>query len=124
LTGEVIGIVFGDVGNKTLTGGSGADAFVFASSVGAGNADRIMDFKSGVDQISLENGIFTGMGVSVTTSELRFGSNAQDTDDRLIYNATTGRLFFDADANGAGVKRLIATLDVGDVLVVGDFVLF
>ncbi len=111
----------GGAGLDTLTGGAGADSFIFALAAGAANVDRIVDFTSTRDKIVLENAIFTGLGTSLTASELRFGTAAQDGNDRLIYNAATGRLFFDADANGNGSQRLLAVLDIGTVLAATDF---
>ena len=43
-------------------------------------------------------------------------------DDRLIYDAATGKLFFDADGTGAEAQVLIATLSDAPVIGAGDFV--
>ncbi len=37
-------------------------------------------------------------------------SGGHDADDRLIYNTTTGQLYYDADGSGAGAPELVATL--------------
>ena len=50
--------ISGDLGNDTLTGGAGSDAFVFATTLNAStNVDRITDFGSG-DQIWLDDSFF------------------------------------------------------------------
>ena len=46
---------------------------------------------------------------------------AQDADDRILYDAATGNLYFDADGNGAGAAVLFATLNSHPVINAGDF---
>ena len=46
-------------------------------------------------------------------------ANGGDADTRFIYNATDGRLYFDADGTGAAAARLIATLSGNPVLISG-----
>ena len=57
--------ISGDLGNDTLTGGSGDDAFVFATTLnGTSNVDNITDFKAsgaGTDKIWLANSVFSGL---------------------------------------------------------------
>ncbi len=87
--------LLGGLGGDTLTGGTGADTFVFTTvlDVGGINVDTITDFVSGVDVIHLSNAIFGGLG-SIGAS---VGLSAN-----LLYNATTGRLSYDADGAGGG----------------------
>ena len=44
------------------------------------------------------------------------GSLAQDGDDYLIYNQTSGALFFDADGNGTTQQVQLAKLTAGSML--------
>lgn len=54
--------ISGDAGNDTLTGGEGADAFVFATAPDTvTNSDRITDFTPGTDRIWLDDAIYTGL---------------------------------------------------------------
>jgi ELWxxDGT repeat protein len=94
--------LIGGHGSDTLTGGSGRDRFVFDSDSGATEGpDVITDFASGVDRIQLDHGIFRGVQPGMlTTTALAFGTAAQDSDDRVIYDALSGTLYYDADGTG------------------------
>jgi len=61
-------------------------------------------------------------GGGIQAGEFVIGTAAADADDRLVYDQSTGRLFYDADGNGAGAAVLFAQLGAGTVLAAGDFV--
>ena len=107
----------GGLGNDILTGGSGADSFVFDTVANASkNKDTITDFVSGIDHIKFSKVIFTGLGTSVgnlTSDQFWSGAGvtkAHDLDDRIIYNSTTGALYYDADGNGKGASVQVALI--------------
>jgi Ca2+-binding RTX toxin-like protein len=101
----------GGLGADTLVGNGGADSFLFDSTLGGGNVDTIMGFASGSDRIFLDHGIFAGIANgSLAPSAFVIGTAAQDADDRIIYDAATGNLYYDSDGNGAGAAMLFATL--------------
>jgi serralysin len=102
--------LIGAAGNDTLVGGTGADSFVFRE-WGAANADQVTDFVSGTDKIGLDHTAF-GLSGNFVAGDARFyaGAAAHDADDRVIYDTSTGQLYYDADGNGAGAAQLIATL--------------
>ena len=109
--------VEGGAGNDTLTGGSGTDSFVFRE-MGAANADVVTDFASNWDDIRLDAAAFTNIGATgrFAAGDARFFAGAgatggHDADDRIIYNSTTGQLFYDSDGNGGAPAQLIATLN-------------
>lgn len=104
----------------TLTGGRGADIFVYRFVI-LDSRDVITDFAIGTDKIGLDFQAFFAVGSVVQESHLRQGTAAQDADDFLIYSAATGRLLFDADANGAGDAVLLAILIPGTALAFTDF---
>lgn len=112
----------GGSGADTLVGGAGADSFAFTTALGGGNVDQIADFQAGLDKILLENAIFTALGVgALPAGAFRTGAAALDADDRIVYEAATGILRYDADGNGAGAAVHFATLQAGLTLGAGDF---
>lgn len=105
----------GGTGNDTLTGGTGNDFFVFDTAP-TSNVERITDFSSAPDQLQFENAIFTAIGASGTfaAGDGRFWAAAgattgHDANDRVVYNTSTGSLYYDADGSGAGAAQLVAT---------------
>jgi len=112
----------GLAGNDTLQGGGGADGFLFTTALGAGNVDAIMDFAVVDDTIFLDNAVFAGLAAgALAAGAFRTGAAAADADDRIIYNAATGALYFDADGDGAGAQVQFATLATGLAMTAGDF---
>jgi trimeric autotransporter adhesin len=94
---------------SNMTGGAGADSFVFTS---AGSISFISDFASGTDKLRFDGTTFTEIGASgnFTANDPRFhaGVTAHDADDRIIFDATNGRVIYDADGNGSGFGLIIA----------------
>jgi Ca2+-binding RTX toxin-like protein len=108
-------IINGGAGNDTLTGSGGADIFKFATTLNAAtNVDTITDF-GGSDQLQLHHLVFSQAGAVGTLNASFFKAGArltsgQDADDHIIYNTTTGNLYYDADGSGAGASILFAHL--------------
>jgi Ca2+-binding RTX toxin-like protein len=105
-------VLLGGPGNDTLSGGAGADSFVFDSPLDrSANSDVITDFTpSEGDRIVLHGAIFKALGTTVTAGNLRLGTAAADGDDYLVYNTTSGALYYDADGNGSGTAVQFAVL--------------
>ena len=114
----------GGNGADWLTGGAGGDSFVFNTSPSAANIDTITDFNVAADRIRLENSVFAALGAAgtLTADKFHIGAAARDASDRIIYNAATGRLYFDADGAGGAAQIQIATLGSGLLLSNADFV--
>ncbi|MEP0920452.1 hypothetical protein NDA02_01515 [Leptolyngbya sp. ST-U4] len=99
----------GGAGRDRLTGGKGKDRFILTSSQKS-NRDVITDFNSKDDTILISRRSF-GRQVRrgrVRISQFVLGSQAQDGNDRFIYNK--GSLFFDVDGSGEANQVLIAKL--------------
>jgi serralysin len=111
----------GGGGNDVLVGLGGADSFAFTTGLGAGNVDRIADYQSGLDRILLDDAVFTGLGLGALSAGAFANGAAADADDRIVYDQSTGGLYYDADGNGAGAAVLFATLDGAPILSASDF---
>ncbi len=111
-------------GADTLVGDGGADVFAFTTALGGGNVDTILDFGNGADRIGLATDVFaTLVDGGVTAGELVIGTVPVDSDDRLIYDQASGRLFYDADGSGAGGAVQFAQLAAGTTLTAASFVI-
>lgn len=121
----------GGAGNDTLSGGAGADRFLFDTAFGGSpGKDTISDFsRSQGDRIALDDDVFTRFtaGVAVQDAQIVQGAGrttAQDAGDRLIFNTTTGALFYDADGTGSAASPLqFAVLSGVSQVAAGDFLI-
>ena len=111
----------GGLGHDTLTGGTGNDFFVFNTKPSASNVDVITDFVSGKDHLQLSKAIFAGLttaagagnGAVLKASEFVSSPTAThgiSTSSHLIYNSTSGALYYDADGSGKGAAVEVAIL--------------
>ncbi len=117
--------IFGGAGNDLLSGGAGPDSFFFNGAVGSDNIETVQDFVAADDQLGLEDAIFVGLATgTLTANAFALGTAAQQTDDRIIYNAANGQILFDADGTGAGAAVHFATLAAGTTLTAADFFVF
>ena len=108
-------ILNGGAGNDTLSSGSGLDRFVFNTALNAlTNKDVISDFSVLDDTLVLDNAIFTKFtatgAIAPGTLVVRAEAVADDSNDFLLYDTSTGILSYDADGNGAGAAVAFVTL--------------
>jgi len=119
-------ILAGRGGSDTLVGGAGDDRFDFDSALLSAGIDRIADFNPADDTIRLENAVFTSLSSLGRLTATQFRSNttglAQDSNDFLIYETDTGKLFYDSNGNAGGGASQIAVLEKGLMLTNADFV--
>jgi Ca2+-binding RTX toxin-like protein len=94
----------GGLGSDTFFGGNGADQFVFNTALSAANVDTMVVFQVGVDEIALENAVFTALGTvtgALQDAQFTLGTVATTAAHRIIYDQATGNLFYDRDGSGA-----------------------
>ena len=119
--------LIGGADSDVLTGGTGNDRFVF-DTLQPGSPDTITDFVTGADKFEFDPLAFTAIGPVGTFSASGFVSGdgttaALDADDRLIFNHTTGDLYYDQDGTGAAGTVLVATLNGGANLHATDIII-
>ena len=111
-------------GSDVLLGNGGADRFVFSTAPAAG-IDTILDFEGGTDTIVLAGAAgqpFSDLASgSLAAGAFVIGSSAVAPEDMIVYDASTGALYFDADGNGASAAIQFATLQAGLSLTAADF---
>lgn len=126
--------LIGGPGLDYLLGGTGADRFEFYDPETDG-ADLLPEFDPTEDVIGLYVGnasfplsAYKTAGLpssgAIAPEQFHVGTSAQDASDRLIYDDTTGDLWFDADGSGIGEAVLIATLLDAPALTANQIVTF
>lgn len=139
LSGNVLNnVMYGNGNNNLLAGRGGIDVMVglggndifrFDTAPNdATNYDILYDFNVVDDTIQLENAIFASLTAPGTLSAANFCSGAgvataQDGNDFVIYNSSSGALYYDADGSGGGATAtLFAFVPAATALTASDFV--
>lgn len=110
-------IIDGLGGNDAYLGGAGNDIFRLSTAPNAkSNVKTIVDFVQGEDAVEINAGAFKWKDVPLgALLAENFGSNADGVAEtetqRLVYNNTTGQLFYDADGSGRGKAVLVAVFE-------------
>lgn len=117
----------GGRGRDTLIGSVGMDRFFFGETPGTVNADVVCGFVPSEDQLLFDNEMFTALGSagSWSVGDGRFyaaanATSGHDSNDRLIYNTASGKLYYDADGSGGGAALIAATLEAAPTLSAAD----
>ena len=122
-------LLYGKGGSDQLIGGTGNDKFVFDTAIG-GSIVQVQDFNPAEDVFYLDNAIFTKLGSGSLSSPRKIwgtnledgaGAKANDKNDFLAYDSTTGQLSYDADGNGNGPAVVFAQLPAGLDLSAANF---
>jgi Ca2+-binding RTX toxin-like protein len=99
-------------GCDVLNGGAGADVFRFSTALGAGNVDTVQDFSVAEgDRIVLSWDMFAAAGYQyLSGAAFTLGPAATTTAQRIVYNQSTGELFYDVDGSGAAAQVTFAVI--------------
>jgi serralysin len=119
-------VIDGKGGNDVLTGGAGRDTFLFDTRPNTlKNADQILDFSAPEDTVRLDHTVFshlhTGRLRASAFHAAAEGHAAHDRSDRIIYDTSTGDLYFDPDGTGRKHAVKFAMVDAGLDLTARDF---
>ena len=120
-------VLNGGLGNDTLNGGLGNDTFVFNTALNASTNRDTIDFRNSSgnnDSFQLDNAIFTKLGANgaLNAAFFKVGAAAVDANDYIVYNQSTGALYYDSNGNAVGGMIQFATLINKPVLTAVDFV--
>ena len=106
-------LLSGDLGNNVLTGGSGADSFIFDTN---GGDNRVTDFEDGIDTVHL----YGGLQIVGWESRDTNGDAAADSQAALLSNGTT--ILFDGYAapppsllNGTNLTMVAAAFAIPEL---------
>jgi Ca2+-binding RTX toxin-like protein len=107
----------------TLVGGAGSDTFRFDNALGNSNIDRINDFSHADDTIELALSVFDGLAGTgaLDAGAFALSTDAPGADDRIIYDNSTGALYYDPDGSGAAVAMQFAGIGGGAGIDATDF---
>lgn len=117
-------LLLGGGGDDTLSGGAGRDRFVLSGAVGG--ADSLLDFNPSDDTIVITDlGLPGDMPCGYVANTFLLSSptspTAPDGSPHLLYNTTTGDLYFDADGNGGGASIRMANVANKEAIAHSDF---
>jgi Ca2+-binding RTX toxin-like protein len=116
--------VNGGAGNDVMSGGLDLDTFVFDTALDAAtNVDGINDYTVADDSFELDSAIFTALtaGGPITAAQFETGASATTADARIIYDNTTGDVFYDADGAGGTGQVQFARVSAGLAMTNADF---
>jgi len=116
--------IYGGSGADNLYGDAGKDAFVFNTTAkGTTDVDSIRDFSAVSDTIWLDNSVFKALGGNgaLRSSAFWSGSEAHDATDRVIYDRSSGTVYYDPDGTGAADQVAVAKLTTTPRVTFADF---
>lgn len=119
--------LIGGVGADELTGGAGADIFLFDYLGTSAERDKVKDFVAGEDLFQLSRAVFTAFANlpagAIPASGFFNGAQAVSSDQHVIYQQSTGNLYYDPDGVGGIAQIQIGLLSTKPVLAASSFIL-
>ena len=111
-------VLAGGEGADTLNGGIGNDTFLFDTAPNA--VDTIQDFSANsADMIELSSSMFSGIGTSGTLNAADFSAGDASTvvgaGVNVIYDGSTGNLYYDSNGGDSVNRTLLATVTINDL---------
>lgn len=105
-------LIDGGKGRDLLIGGDAADTFRFNVPAGSANADTIRGFTAALDKIQLDDAVYPGIGAQGVLSAAAFtiGDRATAPAHRIVFEQSSGALYYDPDGSGEALPLLIATI--------------
>jgi serralysin len=114
--------LYGELGNDVLTGGTGNDRFVFDDAVSSSNVDTITDFSVADDTIVFDGAIFAALSAgALSDDDFAFSTDLDVASAHIVYNSSTGALFYDKDGTGSAADMKFVQLTTGLLLTAADF---
>ncbi|MGH1396920.1 MAG: calcium-binding protein, partial [Trichormus sp.] len=116
-------ILIGGSGNDVIYGYGGDDIFVFNSFTEG--VDSLNDFDATNELIQVSADGFGGglLAGSLLASQFTLGASATTSDQRFIYDLSTGALYFDQDGSAGGFSQVkFAQINSGSSLSENNFV--
>jgi Ca2+-binding RTX toxin-like protein len=105
-------VLDGGLGADVLAGGGGGDTFRFSTALGPHNVDRIVAFDHAGDTIQLGPDVFEALGPGRLAAEaFSLGAVATQADDRILFDAVSKSLYYDADGTGGVDAVKFVTID-------------
>jgi Ca2+-binding RTX toxin-like protein len=105
--------VFIPGGNDVLTAGPGHDRFIFQFALPVIPVEKITNFSVSRDKIVMSQADFAGIGPvghALAAADFHIGPHAKTASQHIIYNASTGFLFYDPDGRGPEPQVHFATV--------------
>lgn len=120
--------LYGGSGADTLSGGDGSDSFVFDTLETSRERDVIKDFSTGVDTIQLYRNVFPAFSAlpfasTMPNENFTYGKGATNSNHHVIYDVSTGSLYYDPDGSGGENQVMIAILTGNPAITSGDILL-
>lgn len=99
----------GGDGSDTLDGGGGKDTYIFKDPPSSG-IDTIVKFQSG-EKIKVGKSDFAGLSKGqLSNDQFVEGTEAEDGNDRFIYDPSTGAIYHDSDGKGGADQTQFARI--------------